>query len=94
MVRKNDLPDDIREEEVMDCVVLADGVPASQETARALFDHAFARLAYFKPPGWIRFMDALPVTGTQKVVKHKIFAEGEDPRIGAFDFRALKKRTS
>lgn len=87
-------PDDIREEEVMACIVLADGVPASEETARALFDHAFARLAYFKPPGWVRFMDALPVTGTQKVVKHKIFADGEDPTIGAYDFRALKKRSA
>ena len=85
-------PDDIREEEVMACIVLADGVPATAETARSLFDHAFARLAYFKPPGWVRFMDALPVTGTQKVVKHKIFTEGEDPREGAFDFRPLKKR--
>lgn len=85
-------PDDIREEEVLACIVLADGVAPSEATARALFDHAFGRLAYFKPPGWIKFMDALPVTGTQKVVKHRIFAPGEDPRDGAFDFRALKKR--
>ncbi|MEX2520238.1 MAG: AMP-binding protein [Paracoccaceae bacterium] len=85
-------PDEIREEEVLACVVLAEGVAADAATARALFDHAFARLAYFKPPGWVRFMAALPVTGTQKVLKHKIFPEGADPRDGAFDFRALKKR--
>ncbi len=85
-------PDDIREEEVLACIVLDQNTPADAATARALFDHAFTKLAYYKPPGWIRFLDALPVTGTQKVVKHKIFAEGEDPRAGAFDFRHLKKR--
>lgn len=85
-------PDEVREEEVLACIVLAPGVEPSEATARALFDHAFARLAYFKPPGWVRFMAELPVTGTQKVVKHKIFAEGEDPRAEAFDFRPLKKR--
>jgi crotonobetaine/carnitine-CoA ligase len=85
-------PDEIREEEVMAVIVVAPGVERSEATARAIFDAAFARMAYFKPPGWILFVDALPVTGTQKVVKHKIFAEGVDPRAGAFDFRALKKR--
>ncbi|QIE55517.1 ATP-dependent acyl-CoA ligase [Pikeienuella piscinae] len=85
-------PDKMREEEVLACIVLAEGVEPNEETARALFDHAFQRLAYFKPPGWIRFLDALPVTGTQKVVKHQIFASGEDPRADAFDFRDLKRR--
>ncbi|MGB0410478.1 MAG: AMP-binding protein [Pikeienuella sp.] len=87
-------PDDIREEEVMACIVLTPDTPRTEETARSLFDHAFARIAYFKPPGYILFVDELPVTGTQKVVKHKIFAAGEDPlsRPGVFDFRALKKR--
>lgn len=88
------VPDDIREEEVMACIVLAPDTARDQATARALFDHAFARIAYFKPPGYVLFVDELPVTGTQKVVKHKIFAEGEDPlsRPGIFDFRHLKKR--
>jgi acyl-CoA synthetase (AMP-forming)/AMP-acid ligase II len=87
-------PDDIREEEVMACIVLTPGTPRNEATARALFDHAFARIAYFKPPGYVLFVDELPVTGTQKVVKHKIFAGGEDPlaRPGIYDFRHLKKR--
>ncbi|MEL7465569.1 MAG: AMP-binding protein [Pseudomonadota bacterium] len=86
------VPDDIREEEVMACVVLSDGVAATKKTAEEIFARAFERLAYFKPPGWIRFMDALPVTGTQKVVKHAILADGEDPFAEAFDLRTLKKR--
>ncbi|MCF3594330.1 AMP-binding protein [Rhodobacteraceae bacterium LMO-12] len=86
------VPDDIREEEVLAAIVLAKGEAPSEVTARAIFDACFTRMAYYKPPGWVLFVDSLPVTGTQKVVKHKIFATGVDPRDGAFDFRALKKR--
>ncbi|WP_421704156.1 AMP-binding protein [Aliiroseovarius sp.] len=86
------VPDPVREEEVMACIVPAPGAAADEATARAIFDAAFAQMAYYKPPGWIRFMDALPVTGTQKVVKHKIFGADDDPFAGAFDFRELKKR--
>ena len=51
-------------------------------------------MAYFKAPGYILFMDDLPVTGTQKVVKHKIFEPDIDPRhlTGVFNFTHLKKR--
>lgn len=87
-------PDDMREEEVFACIVVKDGVPADQDLARQLFDHCFEHLAYYKPPGWILFVDSLPVTGTQKVLKHKIFPQGTDPRqkAGVFDFRELKRR--
>ncbi|WP_161594574.1 AMP-binding protein [Marimonas lutisalis] len=87
-------PDDVREEEVLACIVLAEGVEASRETGLKIFQQAFDKLAYYKTPGWILFVDELPVTGTQKVVKHKIFEPGEDPRTrpGILDFRDLKKK--
>ena len=86
--------DDIREEEVMACVVLEDGKKESKEVAEILFNHALEKMAYFKTPGYILFMDDLPVTGTQKVVKHKIFDPEIDPRnlTGVFNFTHLKKR--
>ena len=86
--------DDIREEEVMACVVLEKGKKKSKEIAEILFHHAIEKMAYFKAPGYILFMDDLPVTGTQKVVKHKIFEADIDPRnlIGVFNFTRLKKR--
>ncbi|MFT4792045.1 MAG: crotonobetaine/carnitine-CoA ligase [Paracoccaceae bacterium] len=84
--------DPIREEEVMACVVLTEGTTTDDTTARAIFDHTFAQLAYYKAPGWMLFRDELPVTGTQKIQKHALFAEGQDPTAGAFDFRALKKK--
>ncbi len=86
--------DDIREEEVMACVVLEDGKKKSKEVAEILFNHAIEKMAYFKAPGYILFMDDLPVTGTQKVVKNKIFEPEIDPRniTGVFNFTHLKKR--
>lgn len=87
------IPDDLRDEEVMACIV-AKGLEADAALARAIFDHAFRDLAYFKAPGWIVFVESLPVTGTQKVQKHMLFRDGSDPRSlpTAHDFRALKKR--
>mgnify|MGYP001201810665 FL=1 len=86
--------DDIREEEVMACIVLEDPSKRSLKTAEALFHHAMRKMAYFKAPAYVLFMDDLPVTGTQKVVKHKIFDPDIDPRKlpGVYNFTHLKKR--
>ncbi|TNE33342.1 MAG: ATP-dependent acyl-CoA ligase [Alphaproteobacteria bacterium] len=87
--------DDLREEEVMACIVLMEGVEKSAATAEALFDYANGRLAYFKTPGWILFRDSLPTTGTQKIQKTQIFKKDADPReeAGIHDFRSKKKKT-
>jgi acyl-CoA synthetase (AMP-forming)/AMP-acid ligase II len=86
--------DDLREEEVLACVVPMPGAAAGPALAEALFEHCNARLAYFKAPGWVLFLDGLPTTGTQKVQKTQIFAAGEDPRArpGIVDLRARKRR--
>lgn len=87
------IEDELRDEEVMACIVARDRV-ADASLARSVFDRAFAELAYYKPPGWIVFVDELPVTGTQKILKHMIFADGVDPRAleHAHDLRPLKRR--
>ena len=89
------LPDEVREEEVLACVVLkqAQGQETA-DTARALFDFCHQQLAYYKAPGWLWFAPEIPTTGTQKIQKHRIFPEGSDPRTlpGMHDLRALKKR--
>ena len=87
--------DDIREEEVLACVVLKPGPAAdAATTARLLFDHCHKHLAYYKAPGWLYLTDSIPTTATQKLQKHQIFEPGVDPRTlaGMVDFRALKKR--
>jgi crotonobetaine/carnitine-CoA ligase len=86
--------DELREEEVLACVVPMAGLPVGPELAEALFEHCNTRLAYFKTPGWVLFLDKLPTTGTQKVQKTHIFAGGEDPRqrTGIVDLRGRKRR--
>ncbi|HEX7007631.1 MAG TPA: AMP-binding protein [Alphaproteobacteria bacterium] len=86
--------DPVRGEEVMACVEPAEGVAASAETADALFDWCFERLAYYKAPGYIAFFQQLPTTSTQKVQKAGLAALGRDPMSGAnvFDVRERKRR--
>ena len=97
--------DEVREEEVLACVVLneIDGHPVDLEDraaielcARQLFDHCHANLAYYKAPAWMLVLQSIPTTGTQKIQKHRIFPAGTDPRqtAGIIDFRQLKKRNT
>jgi len=88
------VPDEVREEEVMACVVAMPGVTPDAALAERLFEWCLHRLAYFKAPGWVLFVPSLPTTGTQKVQKTQIFPRGEDPRRrpGALDLRERKKR--
>lgn len=64
------VPDDIRGEEVLALIKLREP-PRDGDHARAVAqDIASAcaeKLAYFKVPGYVAFVDALPVTATQKL---------------------------
>lgn len=86
-------PDELRDEEVLACVVATTDTDDAQ-LAHRLFTWCGERLAYYKTPGWIVFLDEIPVTTTQKVQKARIFAPGVDPRhhARAIDLRAFKKR--
>ncbi len=86
--------DELREEEVMACIVPMSGREPGPALADELMAWCLGRLAYFKAPGWLLFVDALPTTGTQKVQKTQIFPPGEDPRArpDAIDTRGRKKR--
>ncbi len=88
------VPDELRDEEVMACILPVAGTPRDAATARAILDFARSQLAYYKLPGWIVFVDDLPRTGTQKVRKGLIFPGLADPRQapGAIDLRPFKKR--
>lgn len=87
-------PDELRDEEVLACIVPAPGSDGDAAAARRIFDRCFSELAYYKAPGWILFTSELPMTASQKVSKPRIFAAGEDPRQrpGIHDFRHLKRR--
>lgn len=86
--------DELREEEVLACVVLKQQSRPASEMAAAIVDHCLQRLAYYKAPGWIHFLHSLPTTATQKIQKHSIYPKGTDPRgiADVLDMRGLKRR--
>ncbi len=53
-------------------VVTKPGTTADDALARALEDHAKARLPAFKCPRWISFIDELPKTATGKIQRFKL----------------------
>jgi acyl-CoA synthetase (AMP-forming)/AMP-acid ligase II len=91
------VPDELRGDEVMACVIprAMPGEAAGAELARDLLNFCLARLAYFKAPGYVAFCEKLPLTPTQKIQRARL---GELARRllsagGCVDLRALKKRT-
>lgn len=88
------VPDELRDEEIMACVVATNPGTDDRERAMQIFETARAHLTYYKLPGWIVFVDDIPVTGTQKVRKGVIFSHGQDPRTHprAIDCRSFKTR--
>jgi acyl-CoA synthetase (AMP-forming)/AMP-acid ligase II len=86
------VPDAMRDEEVMACIVLAKGIAPDAATAQQIVEFCSTRVAYYKSPAWIQFRADLPVTGTQKIQKHRLFETGQDPRSAdaVFDLRELK----
>jgi acyl-CoA synthetase (AMP-forming)/AMP-acid ligase II len=88
--------DEVRGEEVMACIVPAPGASASPECAAAIVDWTMERLAYYKAPGWISFVEELPTTATQKVQRGAL-RDLTDQLLRApdtVDLRARKRRTS
>ena len=57
------------EDEVMVCLTLK---PGMELTPEALIAHCAEQMAYFMVPRYLRFMDALPKTPTERV--QKVFA--------------------
>ena len=67
------VPSDLSEEEVMACVVLR---PGSTLTLPELAAHCADNMARFMVPRYLRQLDALPKTPTDKVEKFRLQTEG------------------
>jgi benzoate-CoA ligase len=59
-------------------VVPRSGVSATPELAAELQQFARSRLAEYKHPRWVEFVDALPTTATGKVQRFKLRARGTE----------------
>lgn len=92
-------PDAVRGDEVFACVVArtkpADAA-ARQALATDIVNHCLGRLAYYKAPGYVAFLDALPVTATQKIqrgtLKQVVLDLLANPDV--VDTRPMKSRRS
>jgi acyl-CoA synthetase (AMP-forming)/AMP-acid ligase II len=91
-------PDALRGDEVLACVVTHTPVPASEraDLAARVVQHALQRLAYYKAPGWVAFVDALPLTPSQKIARGelKALAQALPGQADCIDTRHLKKRVA
>jgi len=77
------VPSTLSEEDVMVAIVPAEG--ATVDPA-AITDHCEGRLTSFAIPRYVRVLDSLPLTPSQRVEKYKLRADGVPP--GTFDREA------
>jgi len=95
------VPDDLRGEEVMALIKLrgttANDAQAAQKLAREIAQACAERLAYFKVPGYVAFVDTLPVTATQKLQRTETRAMaarlvGSPDTVDLRDFKATLRQ--
>ena len=89
-------PDPLRGEEVLACIVPHHALVAAEEHAAAasIVQSALAELSYHKVPGWVAFVDRLPLTSSQKIQRGalKAWAATLPGQPGCIDTRPLKRR--
>ena len=88
------VPDEVRGDEVFACIVPQG--EAGPDLAEKITRFCLEQLAYYKAPGYVAFVEALPLTATQKIQRAVLKAQAaelvSDP--ATVDTRAMKKRTA
>ena len=88
------VPDDIRGDEVMALIIPHETPENPTALAEEIVQWALTQLAYFKVPGYVVFVDAVPLTSTNKIqrgeLKTKALALVQSP--DCIDTNHLKKR--
>jgi acyl-coenzyme A synthetase/AMP-(fatty) acid ligase len=78
--------------------VLRDAADASrrESLAASIVQHALDQLAYYKAPGYVAFVDALPLTPSQKIQRGELrsLAHALPAQPHCIDTRSMKKRQS
>jgi acyl-CoA synthetase (AMP-forming)/AMP-acid ligase II len=92
------VPDEIRGDEVIACVILANGAKPEEQTAVQILEQARPSLAYYKLPGYVVFLESLPLTASNKPQRAELKKRAReivaniDSQANCFDLRALKKK--
>ncbi|MBB3641725.1 AMP-binding protein [Variovorax atrisoli] len=91
-------PDAVRGDEVLACIVPAEPIAheMQEQVARSIVELALRELAYYKAPGYVAFVEALPVTGSQKIQRGELrqLAATLPGTASCVDTRAMKTRQS
>lgn len=88
------VPDAVRGDEVFACLVVEGaGTP---ELAQQISEWCLTQLAYYKAPGFIAFVDELPLTATQKIQRGVLKTLAAELLVdpATVDLRHLKKRSA
>jgi acyl-CoA synthetase (AMP-forming)/AMP-acid ligase II len=82
------VPDELYGEEVKAFIRPVPGAERCDGLARDLVAYARQRLASFKVPRFIEFVDDFPLTPSERVSKPELLARKQDPRAGVYDATA------
>ena len=91
------VPDPVRGDEVLACIVAEtppEGDAARADAARGIVQWSLQQLAYYKAPGYVAFVDSLPLTTTNKIQRGemKTLAPTLPGTPCCVDTTAMKKR--
>jgi long-chain acyl-CoA synthetase/crotonobetaine/carnitine-CoA ligase len=79
------VPDPVRKEEVKAYVLLQSGLTPDDVPPERIFAHCAERLAKFKVPRYLAYVDAFPRTPSQKIAKPQLVAQADDLCAAAYD---------
>lgn len=79
------VPDELRGEEVKAYIVLQDAESLETVPPEVIVEFAKQKLAYFKVPRYIEYVDDLPRTPSERIEKHKLVQRKDDLRSGSYD---------
>lgn len=89
------VPDDVRGDELIACIVPRATVADPETFARDVVEFTLQRLAYFKAPGYVALCEALPLTPTEKIQRAQLKERAQAllSTAACVDTRSLKRRS-
>jgi acyl-CoA synthetase (AMP-forming)/AMP-acid ligase II len=79
------VPDPVRREEIKAYLKLREGKRPEDLMPGAVFAHCEVRLAKFKIPRYLAYVDDFPRTPSRKIQKKQLISQSGDLRLGAYD---------
>ena len=84
------VPDPLRREEVKAYLLLKEGLTSADLPPERVIAHCRERLASFKLPRFISYVDDFPRTPSRKIQKQNILRKDADPHKGSWDSETAK----